>query len=153
MYSTEITNADTITTLIKDFLIRFDLPLNHCRGQCNDGAANMSGVRSGVATQIQKIELRTLYIHCMVHCLNLAAQDSCRAIKIMADTFDTVLELSKTIKYSAKKKAMLLKLKCYLAPDGPGIKPLSSTRWTVRAQSLHSVLLNYKVILAFLEEV
>ena len=106
----------------------------------------MSGVRSGVATQIQKIESRALYIHCMGHCLNLAAQDTCRAIKIMPDTFDTVLELSKTIKYSAKKKAMLLKLKSELAPDSPGIKPLCPTRWTIRAQSLHSILLNYKVI-------
>ena len=59
--------------------------------------------------------------------------------------------LSKIFKYSAKKKAMLLKLKCELAPGNPGVKPLCPTRWTVRAESLRSVITNYGVILTVLE--
>ena len=47
----------------------------------------------------------------MGHSLNLAVQDTSRSVKAMADTFDTVLELAKVFKYSAKKKSMLLKLK------------------------------------------
>ena len=99
------TNADTVTKIILDSLIRFNLPLNRCRGQCYDGAANMSGRRRGVATQIQKKEHRAMYIHCMGHCLNLAMQDTCRSIKMMSDVFNTVIELSKILKYSAKKKS------------------------------------------------
>ena len=75
------------------------------------GASNMSGRISGVAAQIQQIEPRALYLHCMGHCLTLAVQDTCCSTKVMADTFDTVLELGKVFKYIAKKKAMLLKLK------------------------------------------
>ena len=97
-----------MTQLIKDILIRLSLPLERCRGQCYDGASNMSGRRSGVATQIQLEEPRALYVHCMGHSLNLAVQDTSRSVKVMADTFDTVLELAKLFKYSAKKKAMLL---------------------------------------------
>ena len=78
----------------------------------------------------------------MGHCLNLAVQDTCRSIKILRDAFDTVLELSKLFKYSAKKKAMLLKLKSE-----------KSTRWTVWAGSLRSILLNYEVIQGVLEEI
>ena len=66
---------------------------------------------------------------------------------------DTVLELSKLFKYSAKKKAMLLKLKSELSPQSPVVKPLCPTHWTVRAESLRSVLLNYKVIQSVLEEI
>ena len=62
--------------------------------------------------------------HCMGHCLNLAVQD--------------------------KKKAMLLKLK---SEKSPGVKPLCPTRWTVRAESLRSILLNYEVIQGVLEEI
>ena len=62
--------------------------------QCYDGAANMSGRHSGVATQIQQLEARALYMHCIGHCLNLAVQDTCCSITIMRDAFDTVLELS-----------------------------------------------------------
>ena len=110
LYATEITNADHLTIiLIKDVLIHSSLSLNRCRGQCYDGAANISRKSSGVATQIQMEEPRAIYLHCMGHSLNLAVQDTCRSI--MSDTFDTVLELSKTLKYSSKKKAMLLSLR------------------------------------------
>ena len=73
----------------------------------------------------------------------------------MADTFDTVLELGKVFKYSAKKKAMLLKQKQELSPETMGVRPLCPTQWTVRAESLKSVILNlnYSVIHAVLEEI
>ena len=60
-----------------------------------------------------------------------------------------ILELSKIFKYIAKKKSMLLKIKSELAPESPGFKPLCPTRWTVRAESLRSVIDNYPVILLF----
>ena len=113
---------------------------------------NMSGRRSGVATQIQQLEHRAIYIHCMGHCLNLAVQDTCCSIKTMRDAFDTILELSKVFKYSAKKKAMLLKIKVELSPQTPGIKPLCPAHWTVRAESLRSLVLNYEVIQSVLDE-
>ena len=43
---------------------------------------------------------------------------------MISSALDVVLELSKIFKYSAKKKAMLLK-KNELAPGNPGVKPLS----------------------------
>ena len=150
LYATERTDANTLTQLIKDVLVRLSLPLDRCRGQCYDGDGNMSVRRSGVATQIQQEEPRALYVHCMGHSLNLAVQDTCRSIKVMADTFDTVLELAKVFKYSAKKKAML---KADLSPETMGIRPLCPTCWTVRAESLQSVILNYSVIHSVLEEI
>ena len=60
LYATERTNANRLTKLIKDVLLRSSLLLSRCRGQCYDGAANMSGRRSGVATQIQLEEPRAI---------------------------------------------------------------------------------------------
>ena len=51
LYATERTNANRLTKLIKDVLLRSSFLLSCCRGQCYDGAANMSGRRSGVPTQ------------------------------------------------------------------------------------------------------
>ena len=153
LYATDRTDAGNLTQLIKDVLVRLSLPLERCRGQCYDGASNMSGRRSGVAARIQQEEPRALYVHCMGHSLNLAVQDTSRSVKVMADTFDTVLEMAKVFKYSAKKKAMLLKLKADLSPETMGIRPLCPTRWTVRAESLRSVILNYSVIHSVLEEI
>ena len=47
------TSALTLTDAIKDCLVRFSLPVGQCRGQAYDGASNMSGYLSGVATRIQ----------------------------------------------------------------------------------------------------
>jgi hypothetical protein len=71
----------------------------------------------------------------------------------MSNTFDTLLEISKAMKYCAKKKAMLLSLKQELSPLSPSIRPLCPTRWTVRAESLRSVIANYDVLQKLMEDI
>ena len=50
----QLTNikSETIVNAIKDILLRFNLQLENCRGQTYDGASNMLGMKSGVATRI-----------------------------------------------------------------------------------------------------
>ena len=69
-----ITGA-TLTMTLKDVLTRINLPLELCRGQAYDGAANMLGKWKGLATAIRKEEARAIPIHCLAHCLNLCLQD------------------------------------------------------------------------------
>ena len=44
------TDAGTLTSALKDVLIRCVLPINQCRGQAYDGAANMAGHLNGCST-------------------------------------------------------------------------------------------------------
>ena len=67
------TDSNTLTTLIKDSLLRFSLPLSQCRGQAYDGASNMSGHISGVAAQIKEIKPTAIYVHCLAHSTNLSS--------------------------------------------------------------------------------
>ena len=53
LYQIADISADTIVQALKDCLVRMNLQWNRCRGQCYDGAANMAGLRNGVAAQIQ----------------------------------------------------------------------------------------------------
>ena len=76
LYKVKETSADTITTALSDVLFRMDLSISNCRGQCYDGAINMSGVRRGVATQLLTEEPHALYNHCYGHALNLAIGDT-----------------------------------------------------------------------------
>lgn len=55
------TKADNITNALKDILVRLQLPLADCRGQCYDGASVMAGVKSGVAVQIKKVTIMPNY--------------------------------------------------------------------------------------------
>ena len=76
IYSLESTSADSIQSMIKDELLHMNLRLDHCRGQCYDGASNMTGVKSGVAIKILADQPRALFTHCYGNALSLATQDT-----------------------------------------------------------------------------
>ncbi len=134
-------------------MVRLNLALSNCRGQCYDGAANMAGIRTGVATQIRAEEPRAVYSHCYGHALNLAACDSIKKNKILCDVLDSVNEISKLLKFSPQRSAKFAKLKQEIAPGTPGFRTLCPTRWTVRGNSLKSVIDNYSVFQVMWEEV
>ena len=68
-YQVEDIKSETLFKNIKDALNRMDIPLTDCRGQCYDGASNMVGAKTGVATRIKEIEPRALLTHCYGHAL------------------------------------------------------------------------------------
>ena len=146
LYQISDTSADTVVKVIKDTLIRMTLSIKRSRGHCYDGAETMAGAIRGVAAQIISEEPRALFTHCYGHSLNLAASDSVMKCKVVTDAIDATFEISKLIKYSPKCDAMFLKLKSELSPDSPGFRVLCPTHWTVRADSLHSVLDNYTAL-------
>ena len=75
-YATDSTKSEALFKCLMDILCRFDLPVHNLRGQCYDGAKNMSGHISGLQTLVRNKEDRALYVHCRAHSLNLVAQDS-----------------------------------------------------------------------------
>ena len=143
--------ANTITAvelvvILKDVLLRMNLNITHCRGQCYDGAANMCGARNGIATRFSREEPRAIFIHCYGHALNLAVGDCVKKNTILRDTLDVTFEISKLVKFSPRRDTEFEKIKSQLAPDIPGFRTLCPTRWTVRAASLESILNNYNVL-------
>ena len=103
-------DSDTLTTSIEDCLLRMNLSVNNCRGQCYDGASNMSGCKNGVAKQFSDKETKAIYTHCNGHTLNLAVGDTVKKSKIMRDALDTTYEMSKLVKFSPKRDSLLEKL-------------------------------------------
>ena len=62
LYAVDTISADCLVSAIKDVLIRMNLKLSCCRGQCYDGVSNMSGVKRGVAAQLCAEEKRALLL-------------------------------------------------------------------------------------------
>ena len=147
-------SATGIMGIIKQVLVACNLNVKQLRGQCYDGASVMSGLRNGVAAQVQKLEPRAIYTHthCYGQSLNLAAGDTIKKCTVLKKALDITYEMSKLIKYSPKRDAMFNKLKDELQPECPGIRVLCPTRWTVQADSLKSVLDNYMVLQHLWEE-
>ena len=69
--------SETLIRITKDILLRFQLSLQLCRGQCFDGTSNMLGKRSGVVIQIYKEQQRDTHSHC--YSLNLSIKDVTRS--------------------------------------------------------------------------
>ena len=64
-----------VVNAIKDILLRFNFSLQHCRGQTYDGASNIMGKKSGVATKLLVAQHKTLFTHCQGHSVSLAVKD------------------------------------------------------------------------------
>ena len=104
MYPLPRTTADQVVETLKDVLQRMNLNIQNARGQCYDGAATMSGEKTGVATQIKSVNGKCLYTHCYGHALNLAVADAIKPVKCMNDSLDTVREMGKLVKKIPSKK-------------------------------------------------
>ncbi|XP_053406304.1 zinc finger MYM-type protein 1-like [Mercenaria mercenaria] len=152
LYKVDSIDSDILTKIIEDCLLRMNLSVNNCRGQCYDGASNMSGAKNGVAKKISDKEQTAVYTHCYGHALNLAVGDTVKRSKIMRDALDTTYEMSKLVKFSPKRDSLFERLKQELAPETPGFRTLCPTRWTVRANNLQSVVDNYEVLQDLLGE-
>ena len=121
-----------------------EFEFEQCRGQCYDGAGAMAGAHKGISTQICSEEPRALFTHCYGHAMNLAICNTMKKCKVVQDaTFEI---LSKLIKYSPKHDAIFTKLTSELSPGTPGFRVLCPTRWSVRGDSLFSVMDNYTVL-------
>ena len=150
LYQVDSIASSSILEVLKDTILRLNLTMSNCRGQCYDGAANMAGIRNGVAVQMC---VEAVCSHCYGHALNLAASDTVKKNKVLLDVLDTVFEITKLIKFSPKRDALFTKLKQEITPGTPGFRTLCPTRWTVRAVSLKSVIDNYLVLQALWEKV
>ena len=153
LYQMSTIDASSLVRAIKDTLLRMNIPLSHCRGQCYDGASNMSGSRSGVATQIAKEEERALYLHCFGHALNLAVADSVKKSKVCCDALETAMEVTKLVKFSPKRNALFDQIKSEDEHSfGSGIRSFCPTRWTVRGDAIASILDNHHALMQLWDE-
>jgi len=71
---------------------------------------------------------------------------------VMKDCLDTCFKLIKLIKWSPKRAGMLTRIKEEIGDSSPNVRTFWPTRWTVRANSLSSVIENYSSIRKLWEE-
>ena len=152
LYAVPRIDAATLFSVIKDTLTRLNLSFRNIRGQCYDGCSTMTGSKSGVAKRVLDEESRAVFTHCYCHSLNLAANDFVKNSKVMKSSLEVTHEITKLIKLSPRRDNIFRELKASSDLKNE-INPLSirllcPTRWTVRANSLLSILKNYSTLLS-----
>lgn len=102
-YKTCDTKSKTLFELLKNFLDSQTLKINKIRGQCYDGAQNMSGKITGLQTRVKEVEPRAIYVHCSAHCLSLVVQDSIEGIATVKNLIGVLKEMIKFVHDSPKR--------------------------------------------------
>ena len=146
------TKAKTIFEIIKDILIRCDLPIAMCRGQAYDGAANMQGRRNGVATRISEEQPAAIPVHCCAHSLNLCLQDTGRKLVCIRDALEICREIANLIRLSPKR-LHLFSTYLQATTTGVALKQFCPTRWTARTAAIDAILKDYMLLMETLEEI
>ena len=90
LYLTDSIAATALVDIIEDVILRMNIKLEHCRGQCYDGASTMSGTKKGVAKVIATKESRAIYTHCYGHALNLGVGDTVKQCHLMKSALDVI---------------------------------------------------------------
>ena len=149
-YKLKDIKSNTIVAAIRDVLLKTQISLDQCRGQCYKGASNMLGKKSGIAKQISDIQPKAVVTHCHCHSLNLLVKETTKQSKLLADAMGVTGEIAILIKYSPKREQQLefIKLSYEEGEDSDGkttnsISKLSTTRWTVCANSFQRLNDNY----------
>ena len=124
IHAVENIKSDTLVTVLKDILIRLNIPLSNCCGQCYDGASDMTGIKRGVTTQIQSESPLAFLIHCYGYALNLAVNYMIQEDRLLKNTVDTTSKLSKLIKKLPKREGMLKNIRDDLSLECLGFNGL-----------------------------
>lgn len=107
------TGSELLFNLLKKTLSDFGLDPSKLVGQCYDGAANMSGAKSGLATRVkQSLSKSALNVDCWNHQLNLSLEKSSSAVEGVRDVLHAVNTLHSLIEGSAKRHALFMHLEC-----------------------------------------
>ena len=61
LYQIESIESSSLVSIIRDVILQLNLKLKYYRGQCYDGASNMTGVRNGVAKQLTDEEPQAIF--------------------------------------------------------------------------------------------
>lgn len=122
--------GEVLASTILHCVQAWGLSLSNMRGQCYDGASNMSGVVSGCSSLVQQEAPVAVYFHCAAHRLLFLP-----AVSRLLEAY--IGEMARFFGYSAKRQRLLDKAMDSLAspPNAKKLKDACRTRWIQRIDS------------------
>ena len=125
--------GEVLGSMIVEWLTSHNLCLSGMRGQCYDGASNMSGARSVCKTIVQQSAPLAQYFHCASHRLNLAVVSAYK-IPALRNAESYIGEIARFFSFSPKRQRLLEKAidKLDPTPRAMKLKDVCRTRWVER---------------------
>ena len=135
------TKTETLFKVIKDLLIRCDLPLALCQGKGYDGDTNMQGRRTSSSNSgaLLCTFFKFMSSRCWTKvCLRNALEICKRIINL--------------IRFSPKGLHLFSSI-LQASSSGVALKPQCSTRWTARTGAIDAILKDYALLMDTMEEI
>ena len=115
--------------------------MDDCRGQCCDGAGNMSGCLNGASSLTRAEYNKAIYVHCMNHRLNLCISDTCQ-LPLVRNMMDVERKLSESFDNSPKRQQHLINKIRLLMPAANHIVLVNvcRKRWIERIDGMSQIV-------------
>uniref|UniRef100_A0A3B4ULL1 DUF4371 domain-containing protein n=1 Tax=Seriola dumerili TaxID=41447 RepID=A0A3B4ULL1_SERDU len=130
--------AECVQKMVSDL----GLDLSDCRGQAYDNASNMSRKYNGLQAHLKRQNLLIHYVPCAAHSLNLVGvncvENSCQEASQFFDLLQALYAFCSSSTHRWNK--------IFNEDVTKKLKPLSSTRWSCRADTTRALCENYPVI-------
>ena len=148
-------NAESITREILDVLNEKKIPLDRLTGLATDGAAVMTGKKSGVVQRLKQIQPDIVSTHCIAHRLALSCGGAADKIPYLVKFQGLLNDFFKYFRNSGKNSASLKTIQSIVeqANNCKKFKEVFHTRWLSFDGSLQALLQNYNSLVSlFLDE-
>ena len=135
IYVERITGESLANAILK-WLETAGLSPSDMRGQCYDGANNMSGARSGCRSIVQQQAPMAMYFHCAAHRLNLAVVSACK-IQAFKNVESYIGEIARFFAFSSKRQRLFDRVMDMIRPPSKAkkLKDACRTCWIQRIDS------------------
>ena len=153
-YETTSTTSEELFKIVKDVFSKFQLPIDKCRGQCYDDAANVSERVNGLRKKLIHEESRAIYVHCRAYKVNVVVKDALKNISDVRNAMGLVQSLIAFIRGSPKRLSRFYQF--HSVEDNhqlASLRPFCPTLWIMRLISLEAISRNYTPIILWLQEV
>ncbi|CAB5362550.1 unnamed protein product [Rhizophagus irregularis] len=122
-------SADGIMNVINLFITQKELDITKLRHFGSDGAATMTGIRNGVATQLKKLNNFITSTHCVAHRLHLASEEAANETPYFAHYKTIIKGIYSYFSNSYKRMYELKKIKEDMEVSDLTILNVCDTRW------------------------
>jgi hypothetical protein len=146
-------SAAGLASAIVTALQQLGVNLEHCIGQCYDGASVMSGCYNGVQMKFQElIRHACMYVHCHAHKVNLVLVDTCQSISAASDLFGLLEAVHTFLTASTVRHDVFVKVQRDRNITVLELPKQSDTRWPSKHKGVRTFVDRFSEICATLEQ-
>jgi hypothetical protein len=145
--------AETITDEARQLLTDLGISSSSLVGFGSDGAAVMTGSKSGVAARLSSSSPFLISIHCLAHRLALAAKDACDSNQYLHKQFQSAIHsIYQYYANSPVRAAGLKELQLLIDDDEFTLKEPKFTRWLSHGQAVAALHRSLGSVLSHLSQ-